>query len=183
MEAPVIYKPSFVENPDEAFLTLKNELQWERRDDAPRSEYYANDTPVDYTYGRGMGIRTYSPQPWHSIMLDIRAKLEDELETILDVCFLNMYFNASDWLGWHADDSPTMDDTRPIVTVSLGAERDIQFKRFKTGNSEAESLTLENGSAAIMLPRMQEKWMHRIPKVGHKVDTRISLTFRGFVNQ
>ena len=181
MKAPVDYYSEFVSDADEAFVLLRSELDWERRDTAPRCEYYSNDTDVPYTYGRGAGIRTYETRPWHPVMLGIRKDLENKLDCVLDVCFLNLYLNSSDWLGWHADDSPEMDDERPIVTVSLGAERSIQFKRPGESNSEAETLMLGHGSAAVMNPGMQDEWEHRIPKVGYAVEERISLTFRGFV--
>ena len=172
--------PEFVPEPDSVFAALQQELDWERRSDAPRCEYYSNDTDVAYTYGRGAGVRTYHPRPWHPTMLAIRTALETELGCVLDVCFLNRYMDASDWLGWHSDDSPEMDDARPIVTVSLGAERNIQFKRHGEGNANADTLMLGHGSAAVMRAGMQREWQHRIPKVGHEVGERISLTYRGF---
>jgi alkylated DNA repair dioxygenase AlkB len=126
--------------------------------DAPRFEYYSNDVPRDYVYGTGKGRRAYSPRPFHEEVLKVRAKLEAHCGCKFEVCFLNMYKNQSDSLGWHADDSPDMDDARPIVTVSLGAERPIMF-RCKPGHGDPtveESLMLEHGSCAIMAPGMQD---------------------------
>lgn len=59
MDAPVTYTPLFVPDPDAAFKALRDELQWERRDDAPRNEYYCNDVTKAYVYGRGNGRRLY----------------------------------------------------------------------------------------------------------------------------
>jgi alkylated DNA repair dioxygenase AlkB len=196
MNAPVIYLPKFVPNPDEAFASLKQELAWERRDYTPRSEYYCNDSPRPYDYGRGAGRRRYHPSPYHPVILTIRKDLEARTGAVLDVCFLNMYLDQSDQLGWHADDSPEMDDARPIVTVSLGVEREIWFrpKRIRVDGREVrpvptpgidvdavEKLKLEHGSAAIMASGMQDNWEHRIPKAGFQCGVRISLTFRGYV--
>jgi alkylated DNA repair dioxygenase AlkB len=120
-------------------------------------------------------------------MLDIRKNLEAETGAILDVCFLNMYLDQRDQLGWHADDSPEMDDGRPIVTVSLGVEREIWFRPKTTdtidrrSSTDLERLTLGHGSVAIMAPGMQDTWMHRIPKASFQCGVRISLTFRGYV--
>jgi len=189
MKAPVTYIPKFVPNPDEAFARLRDELTWERRQDVPRSEYYTNDTQKPYVYGRGNGRRTYEPRPYHDIILAIRRDLEAHTGALLDVCFLNMYLNQSDQLGWHADDSPEMDDARPIVTVSLGVEREIWFKPNNSPKPESgasdpnvERLLLQHGSAAIMQPGMQDTWRHRIPKASRQVGVRISLTFRGYVD-
>ena len=180
MKAPVTYIPDFVSNADEAFVRLKSELDWERRESTPRSEYYCNDTPLPYVYGRGRGQRLYHPKPYHSIILDIRKALEDITHAKLDVCFLNRYLNQSDQLGWHADNSPEMDDSRPIVTVSLGVEREIWFRT--VGESDIEKLLLQHGSAAIMAPGMQDTHEHRIPKASFQCGERISLTYRGYVH-
>ena len=109
MKAPVTYIPNFVPNADEAFARLQGELTWERREDVPRSEYYCNDNPKPYVYGRDRGRRLYEPRPYHKVILAIRDGLEIRTGAILDVCFLNMYLDQSDQLGWHADDSPTAD--------------------------------------------------------------------------
>lgn len=215
MEAPVTYIPNFVPDPDVAFARLRDELAWERRDSTPRSEYYCNDSPKPYVYGRGAGRRLYEPRPYHPIILDIRRDLEALTGAKLDVCFLNMYLSQSDQLGWHADDSPEMDDARPVVTVSLGerdpktkkvVEREIWFRsklapgiRGQTNETvvldqvhtaeglklvpSIEKLLLQHGSAAIMLPGMQDTHEHRIPKASFHCGVRISLTFRGYVEQ
>lgn len=179
MKSPVTYYPSFGVFTFSAFQALRDELNWERRDDAPRCEYYCNDFPKSYVYGRGRGARIYEPRPYHPVILEIRELLEDLIKTQFEVCFLNRYLNQSDQLGWHSDNSPEMDDTRPIATVSLGVEREIWFREI--GGTEIEKLLLENGSVAIMHPGMQDTHQHRIPKAGFQCGERISLTFRGYV--
>lgn len=196
MKAPVRYIPNFVPNPGEAFARLRDELAWERRTDVPRSEYYCNDSPKPYMYGRDRGRRLYEPRPYHPVILAIRKDLEAETGASLDVCFLNMYLNQSDQLGWHADDSPEMDDARPVVSVSLGVEREIWFRAKAAADKalippehgmppftpEVEKLLLQHGSAAIMAPGMQDTHQHRIPKASFQCGVRISLTFRGYVD-
>ncbi len=179
MKAPVTYYPDFLPNPDLDFQALRDELAWERRSDAPRCEYYCNDTPNPYTYGRGRGQRVYLPQPYHWVILEIRQALETLTGRVFDVCFLNRYLNQRDHLGWHADDSPEMDDARPIATVSLGVERDIMFRENAT--QYVETLRLGHGSACLMAPGMQDTWQHKIPKASFQCGERISLTFRGYI--
>lgn len=200
MDAPVAYIPDLVWKADEAFERLMAELPWERYG-LPRDEVYFNDTMAPYTYGSPGRERTYEPEAlWHPTVLDIRAMVEDAIigagcGGVMDVCFCNRYMGARDQLGWHADDSPEMDPSRPIVTVSLGAERDIQFIQFRTtadhrdaimrvGSPHIETLTLGHGSAAIMKPGMQQGWFHRIPKSSvSNIGPRISLTFRGYLSE
>jgi alkylated DNA repair dioxygenase AlkB len=191
MTSPYLYLPNFVTDPDAAFQQLRDDLTWERRSDAPRCEYYCNDYPEPYVYGKGRGRRAYLPQPYHPQILRIRQDLQARLQTVFETCFLNRYLNQSDHLGWHADDSPEMDDLRPIVSVSLGVARDIQFyyrdpalailRAPAVKQKEITTLRLEHGSAFIMLSGFQDTHYHRIPKASFQCGERISLTYRGYL--
>jgi alkylated DNA repair dioxygenase AlkB len=196
MAVPIEYVRKFVTDPASVFDRLWSELDWQRRDLTPRLEYYCNDFGVPYTYGRGAGVRTYEPQPYHPVILEIRENLEALTGTKFEVCFLNGYRDGSDQLGWHADDSPEMDDERPIAIVSLGARREIYFKpqhpvlyKCFSGFVDPElvypvtKLWLDSGSLCLMLPGMQDTHFHRIPKSSvANCGPRVSLTFRGYVN-
>jgi alkylated DNA repair dioxygenase AlkB len=182
MLAPVEYISNFVENPDNSFNLLKDELAWIRLEQVPRSEYYYNDIQKPYIYGKGKGMRKYLPMPGHSEIFKIREKLEKHTGFKFEVCFLNRYLNQRDQLGWHSDDSPEMNDDVPIVTISLGVEREIWF-RSKDGSSEIEKVKLEHGSCCIMAAGMQDTWQHRIPKASFQCGERISLTYRGYKNE
>jgi alkylated DNA repair dioxygenase AlkB len=183
MDLPIKYLRNFVENPDEVFRALWDELAWLRLGSTPRREYFSTDIGKAYTYGRGAGVRTYEPQPWHPVTRALRDKLEDLTNTRFEVLFLNGYEDASDSLGWHADDSPEMDDARPIAIISVGAERDIMFTRKDTlkDTSKHTRMRLENGSLCLMLPGMQDTHVHRIPRAGFNCGPRVSLTCRGYV--
>ncbi len=183
MDAPIIYIPNFIVDADRAFETLRDSLHWEHRD-APRHEYYCNDIPKPYVYGRGRGERKYEPRPYHPEILRIRRALEEYATCIFEVCFLNYYLGPRDQLGWHADDSPEMDDARPIGVVSLGFEREIWFRPKEEDSLQkpsVERIRLGHGSLCLMAPGMQDTWQHRIPKSPIQCGERISLTFRGYV--
>jgi alkylated DNA repair dioxygenase AlkB len=214
MKAPAIYVPDFVRDPDHVFVRLRDELEWEHRD-APRYEYYCNDHPKPYVYGVGKGQREYLPRPYHEEILILRQAIQMYATAefglspvVLDVCFLNRYLHGRHHLGWHADDSPEMDDKRPIAVVSLGSEREIWFRPIlgtrcsccgemehdihkmscyvrdsrKTVYGEVEKLKLGHGSLLLMAPGMQDTHQHRIPKSDDaKCGERISLTYRGYV--
>lgn len=175
------YMPGFVENPSHVLNTLMNELDFEQRGTTPRLEYYMNDHDVPYAYGTVPKV--YHPKPWHPIVLDIRKELELIHDCTLDVCFINVYAHHRHHLGWHADDSPEMDHDRPIISVSLGAERYIWLR--ENGNRDpnhVQKILLENGSAFSMLPGFQKTHQHRIPKHDRECGPRMSLTFRGYVD-
>lgn len=179
MLSTITYTPGFIKEPGKVFDALWGGLKWERRGDTPRREYYCNDVGVPYTYGSGAGVRTYEPAIWTPGIEAIRSACEAELNTKFEVCFINGYENARDHLGWHSDNSPEMDDDRPICIVTLGAEREIWF--CPMGNkADVTKVKLESGSLCVMASGMQDTHMHRIPKAGFDCGPRISLTFRGY---
>lgn len=181
----VDYIQKYIEEPEAAFKTLRDELAWVQRDNTPRMEYYINSANVPYTYGRGAGIREYQPQPAHSLIEALRNRLYVETGALFHVCFLNRYLDQYNQLGWHADNSPEMDDAKPIAIISLGAEREIHFAPItaegKPDKTKVDKVLLHSGSLCLMPPGMQDTHMHRIPKAGRIVGERISLTFRGYV--
>ncbi|KVP96866.1 hypothetical protein WJ97_13505 [Burkholderia ubonensis] len=175
----VNYRPGFVANPNTIFDALWNELAWERRGSTPRREFYCNEAGVPYVYGSGAGEREYLPNAWHPALAALKSAVEAELGTRFEVAFLNGYEDARDSLGWHADDSDSMDDARPIAIVTLGAEREIWFCP-NTDRTDITKLMLGNGSLCVMAPGMQDTHLHRIPKAGFECGPRISITFRGY---
>lgn len=180
MSDPYSYIPKLVSDPDAAYSALMAELDWVHASSTtPRKEYYVHEQALPYTYGMGKFARTYNSQPDHPVIADIRTALLEALNVRFDVVFLNRYDTQHDHLGWHADDSPEMSDVHPIVTVSLGAEREIWFRPI-SDLKNVTRLKLEHGSACVMLPGVQDTHHHRIPKHDRPCGPRISLTFRVF---
>lgn len=181
MTPPITYIPDFVKDPSNYEWKLKKELNWVRHEFVPRSEYYINKLgDIPYTYGSGKGTRRYFAQPSHPIIDDLFDRLKTEMNAQFDVCFLNYYLNQKDHLGWHADNSPEMDDARPIAIISFGVEREIWFCP-NTNKADVTKLKLGSGSLCLMQAGMQDTHLHRIPKAGFSCGERVSLTFRGFV--
>lgn len=177
---PITYTPNVFPEHAVYLETLWAELNW--LDVAgPRLEYYCNDFNVPYVYGRGVGQRLYQPQTPHRMIMSIREVVESMVGCSMEVCFLNGYRDGGDHLGWHADDSPEMDPSRPIVIVSFGAKREIFFRDMTVMPPNAERLWLESGSVCVMHPGMQQTHHHKIPKASYSpCGRRISLTFRGY---
>lgn len=179
MTVPVTYLADFVPGPAAVFAALWDGLAWERRGSTPRREYYCNEIDVPYVYGTGEFAREYLPKAWTPEILDIKARVEALLGVKFEVCFLNGYETSRDSLGWHADDSDSMDDNRPIAIVTLGAEREIWFAP-NDDMKDVTKLRLASGSVCVMAPGMQDTCKHRIPRAGFECGPRISLTFRGY---
>lgn len=181
----VIYVPGYVpkEIADAEFKRLWEELDWERREGAPRREYWQNDYDLPYTYGRGEGQRTYAAKPWDRFVDEYRHKMNAEYGFKLDCCFLNGYNDEKDSLGWHSDDSPEMNAAQPVISLSLGEERNIMFRPIGSKDqSQIETVRLGHGSICIMPPGFQQTHQHKIPKGDRQgMGPRISLTYRGMI--
>lgn len=192
-----IYIPDFIEagSSSRLFNGLWTQLNWERRGDAPRREYWSNDFDRAYSYGRGAGLRTYEAQPYDPEVIAVRDLLNADGHGYYEGCFLNGYEGAHDWLGWHEDDDPGIDHSKAIAIITLyGGEgvdrpRSIQFRE-KLGIDEAtgkmtygeiQDLPLEQGSLCLMPSGFQSTHQHRIPKAGFESKSRISLTFRSLL--
>lgn len=122
-----------------------------------------------------------------NIICNTIRKIKDRVELYMGVKFnfvlINRYKDGNDYIGFHSDDEADLDKKAPIVGVSLGAQRPIQFKNIsnkvipKTYPSLIE-LELENGSLFSMNYPTNEYWKHSIPKRTKISKPRISLTFR-----
>lgn len=179
-DLPITIMRSQWADPDAVFAQL-NKLDFIRVGTTPRDEYFVSDVGEPYTYGSGDFARTYQPQPWAQVLRDLQvlAQIQSQTDT-LDLCFLNRYHNGRDHLGWHADDSPEMDDERPIVIMSFGASREIQF-RPNSNPKDVTTVVMRHGDTIIMGAGMQDTHQHRIPKSGdQRLGPRISLTWRGY---
>lgn len=183
--SPVNLYPNFMHSlgdaaPEIMFSALSSELAWERRDGAPRSEYWTNTFGRPYTYGRGEGERTYQASQPHPMVDYVRDRIKGTFGVYLEGCFLNLYKDGTDSLGWHADDDPNIDHSKPIAVITVGCGRPIEFKSKEPG-SHPERVLLTPGSLLMMKPGMQSTHFHRIPKIAEPTGPRISLTYRGLL--
>lgn len=189
MENPVIFNSNVL--PSEVacafFNRLVEDLNWVHRENTPRKEYWTNTENRDYTYGRGRGIRTYSPDVTHPLITFIAhiAALKYGIEYEKYGCFLNRYDDNKDALGWHADDDPGIDHSMPILVVTLYKNepkpdrlRYLEVMPINGTKADVIPFAVTNGSFLIMKAGMQDEYYHRIPKAGYEVEPRISLTYR-----
>ncbi len=183
-----IYIEKFVEDNDNfIFDHLLNDLVWLEATSA-RKEYFMADRKISYTYGSGNSSRTYESSPitdpvqyiFDSLNSD---PLNENFKRQYNVCFLNRYDDSSNFLGWHADDSDSMNMDHDICSLSFGAEREIWWKKkdFKGVIPKEGRQMLKHGSLFIMPAGFQKDHFHKIPKCDHLCGVRISLTFRNYV--
>ena len=140
---------------------------------------------ITYSYLDHDDAAKYYSVEFHPIVKEIMNKINDDFGYELDVCFLNLYMDQSNALGWHADDSHTIDQNQPIAVVSFGAEREIWIKsKGDKGEVPSENRQLlKNGSLYVMPAGFQSEWLHKIPKCDKICGPRVSLTFRKFLSK
>ena len=175
------YVPKYTISPDVLFETLLEEINWIERTPA-RKEYFMSDIDLDYTYGSGRGVRTYSSAPLNDTVRKLMAELNKTTGSDYNVCFLNYYETQKNHLGWHSDDSIEMDNDHPIAVLSLGVAREIWWKpKEHKGEIPNEwKQLLASGSLFVMPLGFQDKYYHKIPKHWGECGGRISLTFRRY---
>lgn len=180
--------PWYVQMPIGAFRTdlarLLSEVPWVARVEARREAFMA-ETPLVYTYGSRTGVRTYVARPFTAGVDQVLAAANTMLESLhpgwgrLNGAFLNRYDGERNALGWHEDAAPEMDHTAPIVSVSFGATRRIEWREL--GSEKVHAKDLEAGSLFVMPPGFQSTHQHRIPKCGFRCGPRVSITLRRFL--
>lgn len=174
------YQTGVTKHPDMVFAGLM-ELNWLEVTEA-RKEYFMSDEPRSYRYGTPPYDREYQSSPYSDTVKGIQTALNEIFERDYNVCFLNRYDTQQNQLGWHADDSPTMDHDHPIAVVSFGAAREIWWKpKDQKGVVPPEQRQLLADNSLFVMPGgFQRDHLHRIPKADRAVGCRISLTFRRY---
>ena len=178
---------SLLSNRQDLIFEVLKALPWLEATDA-RTEYFMSGAPeadehIEYTYGAGQNARTYTSKPFSTGVWLMMQHINETYGKNYNVCFLNRYDTDKHQLGWHADDSPSMNMEHDIAVVSYGAEREIWWKtkEFKGLVPPENRQLLENGSLFVMPAGFQKDHLHRIPKNDRTCSTRISLTFRNYI--
>ena len=166
---------------DFLFNNLYNEIDWKQEkinfmgkvSPIPRLTYWFSKENKEYTYS---GIKVL-PVPYSKVIQWLSDLVEEKSGYEFNSVLLNLYRDGNDKVAWHADDEKSLTDTINIASVSIGAEREFQFKS-KHNPEEKEEILLTHGSLLIMHDPVQQHWLHQIP-VRKKVNKpRINLTFR-----
>ena len=161
---------------------LKEELDW-RQDTIrlfgkehliPRLNAWYGDSGTDFSYS-GIPLKAIE---WTQTLRTIRSRIEAQWQVSLNSVLANWYRTGLDKMGWHSDDEKQMCPHSPIVSLSLGAARKMQFKSKDASNSERWSLLLEDGDVLVMYPPTQDKLKHCIPMMRKVTTERLNLTFR-----
>ena len=164
------------------YRELLNEINWKhdeltlygKKIITKRKVAFEGDSYVEYTYSKQKKIAS----PWSKSVLEIKNKIEKELDIIFNACLLNLYPDGEVGMAWHSDNEPELIPDGIIASISFGATRTFQLKHKQTG--EKIDIKLENGSLLLMEMESQQHWLHQLKKEMKVKEPRINLTFRQF---
>lgn len=155
---------------------LLKHVKFERHADN-RKEALLMKEKTPYYYNDRMAERHVPFQKVPSCLLTLWDAVERATWCEYGACFINVYEGQSGEIGWHKDNSPSIDASKPVTVVTLGDARPIELR--ESADSEVISITPSHGSIYMMPPRFQEVYDHRVPEVSDpKAGIRISLVFR-----
>tara|TARA_A100001015_G_scaffold316244_1_gene430019 strand:- start:1150 stop:1746 length:597 start_codon:yes stop_codon:yes gene_type:complete len=177
------FYPNFLDNDQADFLFehLINNVPWKQEEinfmgnihPVPRLTYWYSKENKEYVYS---GIKVL-PVPYTKVIQRLSDRVEEKSGYEFNSVLLNQYRDGNDKVAWHADDEKSLGDIINIASVSVGVERDFQFKS-KHNSEEKKEIELTHGSLLVMHDPLQQNWLHQIP-VRKKVNKpRINLTFR-----
>jgi alkylated DNA repair dioxygenase AlkB len=171
LEPEIILIENFIENPKELFAMIRDSIIWDERIKARKTASFG----VAYNYS---GI-TYPQVEMLSELVPICKKIERYIGFTPNNCLMNYYLDGNSSMGYHSDSSEELKIGTGVVIISLGAERHIYY-RSKADKEIKYKYRLKNGSLLSMDKRVQDEWMHAIPKE-NGIGERISLTFRNII--
>ena len=158
---------------------------WDTRPDLPSKvkvfgkEY--NTPRLQRAYGKSYsfsGSVAEAVEPIPEMFQELIDFLNKRYHRNFNMMLINWYRNGKDNIGFHSDDEKQIKKHSPVVTISLGVDRDFVLKNIKTG--EKNVYNLKNNQAFTMGGTCQETHKHCLPVRKKITDYRISLTFREF---
>lgn len=169
------------EESDNYLVTLRREIKWKQEPIKimgkeimqPRLTAWYGEADKPYTYS---GI-TMQPFAWTNSLKIIKEKIESITGTQFTSALLNLYRSGSDSMGWHRDNEKELGINPTIGSVSFGATRNFQFRKY-SDKSNKITLELSHGSFLLMRGSTNHHWEHRVPKTSEPVNERINITFR-----
>ncbi len=93
----------------------------------------------------------------------------------INSCLINRYLDGKQFIPHHQDNKKSFGENPIIIGLSIGANRDIEFKNLIT--KQIHKFSLENNSLFIMSGASQRHYTHSIPE-SNCDEIRYSLTFR-----
>ena len=112
---------------------------------------------------------------WSGAMANLRAKVEDFLDTQFEIAMCLYYPDGNYFSAYHFDQQTSGIQTI-LPSISLGEVRTFSFR--ENENRDVYSLDLADGSLLVMGEYCQNRYEHSLPKNPEYKKGRINITFR-----
>jgi alkylated DNA repair dioxygenase AlkB len=133
-----LYIPNFFDNrrSDSLFKSLLNDIDWKQEEmmmygksiKFPRLTAWYGDNDKPYSFS---GI-TLNPCIWTNELLEIKTKIEEEVDVLFNSVLLNLYRDGNDSISWHTDAEKELGKNPVIASVNFGATRKFQLRHKAT---------------------------------------------------
>lgn len=196
--ADVTYDPAFLDagEADRAFEDLLRQVRFNAPEDSrvrlfgewheiPRRQVGYGDEGTCYRFA-GCAVRA---RPWAETpaLMALREALRSRTGFDANFVLVNLYRSGADSIGWHQDDEADLGPQPTILSLSLGATRDFQFRHRQAADNGLPTVTipLAHGSLLTMRDPTNRSWKHQLPRRGGKqpesIGPRLNGTFRRIV--
>jgi DNA oxidative demethylase len=171
--------PKFI---NKLYSELTNELHKFKRDEltiygrkvlSPRLVHAYGEENVTYKYS---GVTREANTDIPQYLLKCKEMIEEKIGNQYNFALVNYYVNGDDYIGWHSDNEKDIDQSVPISSISIGAERDFYLKNKASGS--ITPVLLSSGSLLIMGGETQKYYVHSLPKRKKITEPRFNITFR-----
>ncbi len=145
----------------------------------PRLAIAFGESGTTYSYS-GM---TRTAVGWERCPLlhELKARLEADVGQVFNYALVNRYADGKDYIGWHSDAESDMVSPSWIASVTVGENRDFQFRARLPHGKVGPIMTLSpihSGSLLLMNMGTQRLFKHFLPKRANVDGVRFSVTFR-----
>lgn len=138
-----------------------------------------------YTFGKkSLSSTNMSSFPG---IVRLKDKINKQFNLTLDSCLVTRYKSHSQGLSLHQDNEEILDKSHPIMVVSVGDTRELEFwdNKSECNGKLVAKFSATEGSLVAMLPGCQELLWHKVPKgpnsqtpPSRKGQIRYALSFR-----
>ena len=135
------------------------------RNDGIQNKFLSNSSePYNWNSSGGPVVNNPVPLQDFPCIKRVMDQINSKFGYSLNCSLVSFYKNGTVRARLHCDDEDELDHTQPIVVVSLGAVRTVEFvdNNQESFKFTAKSLSPSEGSIYVMHPGCQQGFRHRV---------------------
>ena len=187
VESFVEYRTDFISNEvRDSLLAECSSLSFLKRTKSDTVQNrFVSALPESYTWPSAKGPVVNKALPFNSypVLKDLLGKVNLDFNCDLNSVLVSYYKDGTVNARLHSDDEDQLDSSQPIIVVSIGAVRKVQFVDNNQESFRLSALTLNPADCSVYVMRSgcQQAFRHRVIMNKKEKNERISFSFRAFV--